>query len=106
LIYYFGEKNISRLNIIKSETNKLKINFCYDKIDVKIEYDRISMLVKEKIIRFDKDVVRFNITNDDPLLKIISSCLNYTADFNNNKLLNMATTKLFLSIKQQIKIIK
>jgi predicted dehydrogenase len=102
LLYLFGEKDISKINVIKSETDKLQFNFIFDNIEVEIDYDRDSRLSKDKTITFENEVIHLNKTNEDPLFDIISSCLNNTADFKSNNQLNLITTKVFLEFKKHI----
>lgn len=102
LIKLYKFANVTNINIIQNEKNKLMLSFIYDNIKISIDYDRSGLLEQKKIIVINEQTIFFDNKNQDPLLSLIKKCLVKKIDFDSNLTLNLQTTKLIESIKASL----
>ena len=102
LINVVGYKSISSLKFKVNEKDILFFEFNYGDSNVEIDYNRVSPDKKEKIIYFDKEIINFTNHDEDPLMVIITNCLQKKIDFESNHVLNLQTTTLMEIIKKHL----
>ena len=106
LINIVGYKTISSLQFKVNEKDILAFEFYYGDSKVEIDYNRVSLDKKEKIIYLDNKIINFINHDEDPLKVIIENCLQKKIDFESNHLLNLQTTALMEIVKQHINYFK
>jgi hypothetical protein len=104
IISMFGVRDMSNLNFISYETDILKFNFFYAGIKVEIDYNRVSLGSRRKVIYLDGVPINFESGAEDPLKKILLDCISDKVDFKLNNYINLHAMSMMDKVKKSINI--
>ena len=99
-----GISKISNLNFITNKKDILKFNFFFADIKVEIDYNRVSLGEKEKIIYLDGLPIIFDSGPEDPLKQILIDCISDNVNFKSNNYINLHTMTMMDKVKKSINI--
>lgn len=94
LIHFLGVHSIDNIKIFKNNYDELQLEFLYNQILIKVDYNRKYEGTKTKIIKFDDKVLDLSISTNDPLQESIQLCFENKIDYSYNHNITLQTTKL------------